>query len=294
MHFRTYALMLMVGILHLHMGAQSVQLTELVEIHDRMAKAQEDDARLAAHGQLKEAMIRVWSAVDFWQTDLSPLEGKLGIAAVGEGSNRMAIISWNVELSNRTNEYGGIILFQNRQGEQVLEQLNYRPSTSLRETLNPKSRYSTDSWPGAIYYKAILQMQGNRPVYTLLGWDGADDVRTRKIVETLSISGNRVKFGVPIIDLGRGSVKRYILEYADAVSVSLQWREDMGMIVMDHLSAPDANSQGNTAFYGPDLTYDGMEWKNNHWVLRENIEVRDMEIQAPWNNPKRSRQRGRN
>lgn len=291
MNVRSYALILYLGCFVYQMSAQADPLAELIVTHNRMAKAFEDEARLAAHEQLEEAMVRVWSENDFWKTDLSALEGKLGIASVGEGSNRMAVITWNVELSDRTNQYGGIILFIDRQGEQQLEPLKFRPSTSLRETLNSKSRYSADSWPGAIYYKAILQMQGNRPVYTLLGWDGADDVRTRKIIETLSISGNRVKFGVPIIDLGRGSVKRYILEYADAVSVSLQWREDMGMIVMDHLSAPDANSQDNTAYYGPDLTYDGMEWKNNHWVLRENIEVRDLEIDAPWNNPKRNRSR---
>ena len=108
------------------------------------------------------------------------------------------------------------------------------------------------------------------------------------------VSGNRVKFGIPIIDVGRGSVKRHVLEYSDAVSTTLQWREDMGMIVMDHLSPSDPAMKDFTAFYGPDFSYDGFYWHRNHWVLKEDIEVRDTEMKVPWNNPKKWRRRSRN
>ena len=145
-----------------------------------------------------------------------------------------------------------------------------------------------------MYYEVLLQHQGNRPVYTLLGWDGADNIRTRKVVETLSISGSKLKFGVPIISAGRSSTKRYILEYSDQVSAILQWREDLGMIVMDHLSPPSSDLEGQTSFYGPDMSYDGFIWKKNHWVLQEDVDVRDPDLQAPWNNPKRLRRRYRN
>jgi hypothetical protein len=68
----------------------------------------------------------------------------------------------------------------------------------------------------------------------------------------------------------------------------------MQMIVMDHLSPSDETLEGYTAFYGPDFTYDGFAWHRNHWVLKENIEVRDTELNTPWNNPKKRRRRSRN
>ena len=79
---------------------------------------------------------------------------------------------------------------------------------------------------------------------------------------------------------GTRSTKRYILEYSDQVSAILQWREDLGMIVMDHLSPPSSDLEGQTSFYGPDMSYDGFIWKKNHWVLQEDVDVRDPDLQA--------------
>jgi hypothetical protein len=52
--------------------------------------------------------------------------------------------------------------------------------------------------------------------------------------------------------------------------------------------------EGFTAVYGPDFTYDGFIWQRNHWVLKNNIEVRDADLKTPWNNPKKWRRRLRN
>jgi hypothetical protein len=218
----------------------------------------------------------------------------MGFASAGDGKERLAVVSWNVELNNQTNAYGAVVVFSGKKNEQAVQALRFKRSTTLRPTLDEKSRYTAKEWPGAVYYEVLLQHQGSRPVYTLLGWDGADNIRTRKVVETLSISGSKLKFGVPIISAGRGSTKRYILEYSDQVSAILQWREDLDMIVMDHLSPPSPDLEGQTAFYGPDMSYDGFVWKKNHWVLEEDVDVRDPNLQAPWNNPKRLRRRYRN
>jgi hypothetical protein len=199
-----------------------------------------------------------------------------------------------VELNDQTNAYGAVVIFSGKKNEQTVQALRFKRSTTLRPTLDEKSRYTAKAWPGAVYYEMLLQHQGNRPVYTLLGWDGADNIRTRKVIETLSISGTKLKFGVPIISAGRGSTKRYIMEYSDQVSAILQWREDLDMIVMDHLSPPSPELEGQPAFYGPDMSYDGFVWKKNHWVLEEDVDVRDPNLQAPWNNPKRLRRRYRN
>ena len=192
----------------------------------------------------------------------------MGFASAGSGKERLAVVSWNVELSNQTNAYGAVVVFRGKKNEQTVQALRFKRSTTLRPTLDEKSRYTAKEWPGAVYYEVLLQHQGNRPVYTLLGWDGADNIRTRKVIETLSVNGTKLKFGVPIISAGRGSTKRYIMEYSDQVSASLQWREDLDMIVMDHLSPPSPDLEGQTAYYGPDMSYDGFVWKKNHWVWK--------------------------
>lgn len=270
------------------------ELEAFVERYTEIRQATTDAERLALSDQLSQALVDHWSTRSLEDDVDAILEGAMGFASAGSGKERLAVVSWNVELKNQTHAYGAVVVFNGKKNEQTAQALRFKRSTTLRPTLDEKSRYTAKEWPGAVYYEVLLQHQGNRPVYTLLGWDGADNIRTRKVIETLSISGSKLKFGVPIISAGRGSTKRYILEYSDQVSATLQWREDLDMIIMDHLSAPSPDLEGQTAFYGPDMSYDGFVWKKNHWVLEEDVDVRDPNLEAPWNNPKRLRRRYRN
>ena len=270
------------------------ELEAFVERYAEIQQAPTDAERLALSDQLSEALVSHWSSRPLEKEASEILGGVMGFASAGSDKERLAVVSWNVELSNQTNAYGAVVVFRGKKNEQEVQALRFKRSTTLRPTLDVKSRYTAKEWPGAVYYEVLLQHQGNRPVYTLLGWDGADNIRTRKVIETLSVSGTKLKFGVPIISAGRGSTKRFILEYSDQVSATLQWREDLDMIVMDHLSPPSPDLIGQTAFYGPDMSYDGFVWKKNHWVLEEDVDVRDPSLQAPWNNPKRLRRRHRN
>ena len=276
------------------MASKDHPVQHLIDLHERIVRAADDSSRIFAHSALASEMLSTFEQSDFWEMNTDSLSRRMGVVSAGEKENRVAVITWNVEYSDRTNAYGGLVITRDRSNEQVVTPLQFKRVNQRRKGFNTKDRFTSKNWPGAIYYDILVQEQGNNPVYTLLGWDGADGLRNRKVIETMAVSGNRVKFGIPIIDVGRGSVKRHILEYNDAVSTTLQWREDMGMIVMDHLSPSDPAMKDFTTFYGPDFTYDGFYWHRNHWVLKEDIEVRDTEINVPWNNPKKWRRRARN
>jgi hypothetical protein len=217
----------------------------------------------------------------------------MGFAHTGSGEERFTVVSWNVELRSQNQAYGGLMVFLDRKGKQHVEPLQFKKPNSLRTSLDERARFTSKDWPGAVYYEALLRHQGSKPVYTLLGWDGADNIRTRKIIETVSVSGSKVKFGIPILSVSRGTTKRHILEYSDQVSAMLKWRPDMEMIVMDHLSPPRPELEGQTSYYGPDMSYDGFAWKKNRWVLEQDIDVRDPDVTGPWNNPKKLRRRRR-
>ena len=45
---------------------------------------------------------------------------------------------------------------------------------------------------------------GNRPVYTLLAWDGHNSLTNRKWVESVTMNGGRAKFGLPNILMPEG------------------------------------------------------------------------------------------
>ncbi|HBP44606.1 MAG TPA: hypothetical protein DD635_01795 [Flavobacteriales bacterium] len=273
--------------------AQS-ELTSFIDLYAQIQESSDDTERLTLSEQISSVMVSHWSENQLEEDAHDVLGSAMGFAQAGSGKERLTIVSWNVELKNQTHAYGAVVVFNGKKGIQQAQSLRFKRPTALRSTLDDQSRYTSKEWPGAIYYEVLLRHLGNRPVYTLLGWDGADNIKTRKVVETLTVSGNKLKFGVPIISAGLGSTKRYILEYSDQVSAILQWREDLDMIIMDHLSPPNPDLAGQTSFYGPDMSYDGFIWKKNRWVLEEDVDVRDPDLRTPWNNPKRLQRRYRN
>ena len=138
---------------------------------------------------------------------------------------------------------------------------------------NVERSYRADDWPGAIYYKLILTHVKKSPVYTLLGWEGADGQVTRKIIETMIITNDRVRLGVPYLKTDEGLKKRHVLEYGDALQATLNYEADQKRIVLDRLAPSDPSLIGATAFYGPTMEYDAFVWDNGKWVLTKNVSV---------------------
>lgn len=52
------------------------------------------------------------------------------------------------------------------------------------------------------------------------------------------------------------------------------------LIVFDHLVAPDKNMEGLTDFYAPDLSYDGLKFKQGKWVFQDNLKLSNLPEEA--------------
>ena len=144
-----------------------------------------------------------------------------------------------------------------------------------------------------LYYSGILTYDRNTPVYTLLAWDGADALTTRKWVETVETRNGRVRFGAPRFDTPDGLVKRVVLTYADAVQATLRIEEGLEQIVFDHLAPEDPSFRGQYAFYGPTLNYDGLAWRKGRWHFSTDVAVKNGEDSSPreYRDPSRRRRR---
>jgi hypothetical protein len=258
------------------------------DLHAALRVATEDSARLALHAQLETT----WGEVLRSGTALDPaweeLKGTIGWAEAGTGPELLRVVTWNVELSDRTQRYGGFVLRGDHRepGGYRAYPLKHQPRSNVREV---GKRFWGEVWPGAIYYQVILTHDKRTPVYTLLGWDGADGLTTRKVVEVLETQGGQVRLGAPRIQVRGATQRRLVLEYADVLSVLLRYEGDR--IAMDHLSPRSPDLQGVAAFYGPDMTYDALEWDGKQWVLRENVDIRDPQLDRTFPDPKAPKSR---
>lgn len=260
---------------------------------DALAHASTDSERLSAHAALA-ATWRDWLAAvpaeEAWNFELAPFEGWMAVIEGGEGDDRIRTITWNVELTDRTNRYGGFLIHADGWTELVQDQ-----RLDNADVLDVQRRYKPEDWPGAIYYDIVVRRdRRRRPVYLLLGWQGADATTSRKVVETLSLQRGRPRFGAPTLVVEGRRVKRHHLVYGDVLSAVLRHEPDRDRIVMDHLSTASPELEGMFAYYGPDYTYDAFVWSKGDWVLEKNVEVANPKNDAPWRDPKPRGRRGRN
>jgi len=139
-------------------------------------------------------------------------------------------------------------------------------------------RLKPENWYGAIYYEAIPVEKGRDEYYTLLGLTMGQDLN-RKVIDVIEIDRKgRPRFGAKIFRVQEWQDRtfqrapmRLILQYSPDISASVKWNEDEEMIVMDHLSPPDENLKGIYQQYGPDMSYDALEWEDDWWQLTEEV-----------------------
>lgn len=263
--------------------------------HERLAAAESDEERLAQH----DSLLVWWSAaLDAGIARSSALEVLEGLCAMPEaGKNRewVKAISWNVELSDRTQRYGGFICADDGANGSAA---GYTTTALTHDYKSGRwsgsARYAADRWPGAIYYGIVLTHHRKDAHYTLLGWDGGDALITRKLVEPLWVRRGKVRLGDRTLIGPDGPGNRLVLEFADDAVVALRYEEDAQRIVWDHLSPFESHLKGMTAFYGPDMTYDALVWRKGQWVYEPDVRVADPSLRGPFiAPPSRSRSRSR-
>ena len=270
---------------------QTPELARAAATHESLQQANNQEDRLSLHNQLNGLWSEALAAGKVFEVDWSSWNN--AVVDLGEGSDRLLIFTWNVELNNRTQRYGGWVAHAAPELElgYAWTLLNHDSEVDTRD-LGRMHRH--DHWQGGLYYDGVLTYDKEQPVYTFLVWDGADALTNQKWIETVEPRNGRVRFGSPRFELPEGLQKRLVLTYADAVQATLQKEEDSGRIVMDHLAPEDPAFQGQFAFYGPTLSYDALEWRKGRWHLVKNTEVRNSEGGSPREYRDPSRRRGRN
>lgn len=182
------------------------------------------------------------------------------------------IFNWNIPLEDGTHAYRCFILRLEDEKDEIYNW--YELEQERNQAPRNDSKYlKSDEWPGALYYEIIPMEKGNGTMYTLLGWQGLDNLTTAKVIEVLQFQRNDVKLGAPIFKTEAGTKKRWKMIYAEDVSASLKYYPRDKRIVFDHLSPRSAGLDGNYAFYGPDLSYDAFNLTKGKWEFERDVYI---------------------
>lgn len=125
------------------------------------------------------------------------------------------------------------------------------------------------SWMGAIYYKIISTKNANKRYYTLIGYDENNIRSTKKIIETLEFINGEPVFGSHLFNFEDHSttkppLSRFILEFKKNTGPRVNFDNDLGMIIFEHLES-ESNEPTKKWTFIPDGDYEGFKWKNGKW-----------------------------
>ncbi|HAD98590.1 MAG TPA: hypothetical protein DCG19_14360 [Cryomorphaceae bacterium] len=204
-----------------------------------------------------------------------PLKQVSNMLRLSEKNGEFHIYTWQMPDSTFTYRQYGLVAAQTRRGVEVTELEDKKSSL-----VEPEFRMlKADDWYGAIYYDMVPVKKGRTTYYTLLGYVPGARIN-RKVVDVMTLDGRgRPKFGARIFHVEefmdqvyRKAPMRLILSYSGDYSASVRWNPETEMVIMDHLVPPEPKMKGVYQLYGPDMSYDGLEWDDDWWYLRKEVE----------------------
>jgi hypothetical protein len=218
-------------------------------------------------GEIKEAL-SIPGSLDFPWSRLD----KIGV--VDSEDKRMRVVSWHVEDDRDHYRYFCYIQVGMKKGKIKLYELsdNGKPQRGMAKTIQTKS-----DWYGKLYYQVISKKYKRKTYYTLLGMDFNNALSTIKTVEVMQIQRNEPHFVRSHISRGVDFTDRLVLEYAKQVAISVRYDPGTGMITFDHLVPFHPIYENNFEFYGPDGSFDGLEFEGGLWIYRDDIDARNID-----------------
>lgn len=264
---------------------KAVDLVELedsiAKCHSLLSKSHIDPEKDSLSNQMRTLLISALNDPAAFDYPFS----KFNFSTVKSADNRIRLINWNTPYEDGTHRYQCFVLVR----EKKKESFWWKELTdSMKESEKMENKFFTDEkWLGALYYEIIPMDKKNKDTYTLLGWDGKDRLTTRKVIEVMTISGKKIKFGAGIFKGDDGTKKRVIMEYSDEVSSSVRYFPKKKCIIVDHLSPKNPNMTGIFADYGPDGSYDMYTLVKGKWEKSDNVDVRQFteDDNKPFMNP---------
>jgi len=192
-----------------------------------------------------------------------PFDSLVTISKLKSSDDAFRIITWELQLSKSKYRQYGVI--QMNSGELELFPLMDKSDDILRPSYKS---LDADNWYGALYYRILSRGKGKKKHYLLFGRDSNNFLERIKVVDVLWFDKGTPKFGKTIFteekpDPRKAPIKRIVFQYSANAHAGLNYRDDLKMIIHDHL-IPLGGARG--AEFVPDGSYVGYKYKKGKWM----------------------------
>lgn len=225
------------------------------------------------------------------------------------------IFTWSLLLERGKCESQGIILKYSSSTRRFkvveLSDVKYSIEAPEKETLK------NGKWYGALYYKIITNKYKGETFYTLLGWDGLNEMTQVKLIDILYFDSKDMPvFGKLVFrGMGKTAQKRVLFRYSDESVMALNYEKQgytikntkvktakvpkkpnnteaikadkkvvkekrlvVSMIAFNRLMPLRDDLAGMYQFYSPELNIvDGFLFSEGKWVFIKDVDARNKE-----------------
>ncbi len=222
--------------------------------------------------EVTNRITEVWKEILYMpESFFYPFDSLRFVGKVFSTDSLIRIYTWNLPRVDGTHDYYGFIQRKPEDTQKPWFVELKKGKDGLEGSEN--KTFSANEWYGCLYYEIVPFELNRARYYLLLALDLNDFFTNRKIIDVLRLEKEEAWFGAPVFLLGRQMQKRVIFEYSSRAVMSLRYDFTRKMIIHDHLSPSQPRYRGQYRFYGPDFSYDGFVFENNHWR-----QVRDIDI----------------
>ena len=257
---------------YLNLNAQSkfVDSEHLLNAQfENLKLASNDSLKLSISQNIMESLKKTLKKKGSFSYSFNEL---VNLGKVTSSDNQLRVFSWNYTIENGAYRY--FALLQKKDGRKI-RLIELHQNTTVEE--NMMTKLSANQWLGALYYQIVPFKNNKKNLYLLLGWDGHKDRTSKKVIETIGFSKTgELEMGLPVINWRGRRLSRVIFEYSKQVQMKLKYHERVNCIVFDHLSPSESRYVNQFEYYGPDFSYDALEFKNGIWHLVEEFDLKNL------------------
>jgi len=263
-----------------------VAITELNAIGEQLISEISDQEKYVANEKFKTTLKELLINEASFEYQFDSLKT---ISILKE--NELKIYNWALPLNDGTFEYFAFLQLKKEKKGQTFQVIELVDQSD--EMMNPETKVLVPKmWYGALYYKIIYDKKLSKNYYTLLGWDGNNNLTNKKIIDVIDVGNNgTIKLGAPIFKNKGKTKKRVLFEYSENVVMSLKYHPKEKKIVFDFLVPASSSLEGIYEYYGPSLNrFDAYFFNENKWNYQEDVDIeQDRNIKDfMWGNPKKN------
>ena len=217
-----------------------------------------------------------------------PFDSVQGISKLYAPDSTFRFFTWNLSYDEYYSRQRGAIQLRTKDGS-----LKLIPLRDVSEfTENPMdSIRDKNHWIGSVYYRIIKTQYNGKDFYTLFGYDANSAMTNKKWIEVMTFDErNEPQFGGRYFSFEQDSIKkpsqfRFSIEYKKAASTTVNYENNMKMILLDHLIS-ETDEPDKPFTFVPDGDYEGFKWQNGKWVHIDKVFTYKLQDgQAPLGDP---------